>query len=82
MGMQGTITTSLDGQVVNTMPVQVGTSFSFDFDLRPGWHTVDLQLQAGNFRPVDFDPATGDVRDLSFALEPIRISTQRASAEQ
>jgi hypothetical protein len=55
------------------IPVEAGVPFAYPLDLQRGWNEVRLELEAGNFRPVDLDPATGDTRSLSFSLGPIDL---------
>jgi hypothetical protein len=43
-------------------------------DLEEGWNAVTLALAAGNFRPIDLDPGTGDSRLLSFALQDVTLA--------
>lgn len=55
------------------VPVQVGQRLQQAIALQAGWNTVTLALEAGNFRPIDLDPATGDSRPLSFALQNLTV---------
>lgn len=72
-GERGTLQATVKGQPIDPLAVQVGQPFALALGLQPGWNTVDLELLAGNVRPSDLDPATGDSRLLSFALGPIDI---------
>lgn len=62
-----------NGSFATTLPIQVGQPFSANVELRPGWNAIDLSLAAGNFKPVDLQPATGDGRLLSFALANLHL---------
>lgn len=73
MGTQGTLAVTVNGQAGASQALRVGQPFSFQASLEPGWNIVTLDLAAGNVRPIDLDPSTGDPRELSFALSPIDI---------
>jgi hypothetical protein len=73
-GPAGTLEMTINGQATGTQPVTVGTPFAIPLVLDAGWNDVTLALQAGNFRPVDVQPETGDGRTLSFALAGLNIS--------
>lgn len=72
-GERGTMRVSAAGGPIAELPVQTGQPFTVALDLQPGWNAISLELLAGNVRPVDLDPATGDVRLLSFALGPVDV---------
>lgn len=62
------------GEETGRVAIEIGRPFSYTLGLRPGWNDLRLELEAGNFRPVDRDPATGDTRTLSFALDTIHLT--------
>lgn len=76
-GERGIMRIHTDDQMDLEVPVQVGQPFGADLSLHAGWNVVTLELQAGNVRPIDIDPSTGDSRLLSFALGPIVLSSQQ-----
>ena len=53
--------------------IEVGKPFSQALALHAGWNAVTLALEAGNFRPIDLDPSTGDSRPLSFAAQNLVV---------
>lgn len=72
-GDRGTMRVSTDGRLSVETPVQTGQPFAIELSLQPGWNIINLELLAGNVRPIDVDPSTGDARLLSYALGPIEI---------
>ncbi len=55
------------------LAVEIGVQSTIDLEMEEGWNEVRLWLETGSFRPADFDPSTGDYRQLSFAVTPIDI---------
>lgn len=72
-GAQGSLAATVNGVNAGKWPVVTGAPFAAPLSLQEGWNTVTLALAAGNFRPVDLQPATGDARVLSFALGDVAI---------
>jgi hypothetical protein len=76
LGDTGTMRVTTDDGTLNSAAGQIGRPFSIAARLHAGWNVVAFDLEAGNFRPADLDPANGDTRELSFALGPINISAK------
>ncbi len=74
LGERGVLRISINDETALDVEIQVGQPFTVETELASGWNTVTLALAAGNYRPVEVDPASGDGRELSFALAPINIS--------
>jgi hypothetical protein len=74
LGERGVLRVSVNGGPAAEVAVQVGQPFTVEAELASGWNTVTLALAAGNYRPADVDPGSGDERELSFALAPIDIT--------
>ena len=55
------------------LTVGIGIQSVIELKIKKGWGEVKLSLDEGNFRPADFDPSTGDYRQLSFALMPVDV---------
>lgn len=72
-GQAGQLAVSVNGLAAGEWPVATGQEFAIPLRLSPGWSEVSLALPAGNFRPVDLQPETGDSRNLSFALQGLTI---------
>ena len=53
--------------------VQRDQSFSLFLELEPGWNLTTIASEAGNIRPVDLDPGSGDARLLSFSLDAVNL---------
>jgi hypothetical protein len=73
-GPAGELTIRVNGGREEAAAVTVGQPLAIPLRLEPGWNEVTLALAAGNFRPLDVQPDTGDGRQLSFALTGIDIS--------
>jgi hypothetical protein len=73
-GPAGTLLARVNDRPLTEWPVEVGRPFSMSLDLEEGWNAVTLALAAGNFRPIDLDPGTGDSRLLSFALQDVTLA--------
>jgi hypothetical protein len=63
----------VNGQPAGESAVTTGAPLTLALPLQTGWNAVTLSLAAGNFRPVDVQPQTGDARTLSFALGDVAI---------
>jgi hypothetical protein len=73
-GTTGSLALTLNGKPMEeAMPVIVGERFAAPLALPAGWSQLALNLAAGNFRPIDIEPSTGDSRVLSFALQNLRL---------
>jgi hypothetical protein len=72
-GPLGQLAVSLNGQSVGEWPAAAGQPLAIPLAVPAGWSTVTLDLAAGNFRPVDVQPETGDSRSLSFALQGLTV---------
>lgn len=73
LGEAGTLRMTTDRETWQSLLVQVGQPLRLTAELGLGWNVLALELEAGNFRPADLNPASGDTRELSFALGPINI---------
>jgi hypothetical protein len=76
-GDQGVMRVSAANRSIAELPVQTGQPFEVLLNIQPGWNEISLELLAGNMRPVDLDPASGDARLLSFAVGPVEIQNGR-----
>ena len=74
-GPAGQITVSLNGQHAGEWQAVAGQPLAIPLALTVGWNDVTLDLAAGNFKPVDVQPETGDSRSLSFALQGLTIGS-------
>lgn len=72
-GEWGTMRVSTASGPIVELATQTGHPFAVPLSLEPGWNEISLELLAGNVRPIDLDPGTGDARLLSFALGPVDI---------
>jgi len=72
-GPAGQLAVSLNGQKVGEWPATAGQPLAFPLALAAGWNDVTLDLAAGNFKPLDVQPETGDGRSLSFALQGLAV---------
>ena len=70
-GENGSLHFTLNDQHLAEIDLHAGRPFSIDLPLSPGWNTLTLTSPAGNLRPIDIDPATGDARLLGFSLSDI-----------
>ncbi len=50
-----------------------GEPLAVPITLAAGWNEVTFALAAGNFKPIDVQPETGDGRSLSFALQGLTV---------
>ncbi|MBX2997416.1 MAG: hypothetical protein KF893_02810 [Caldilineaceae bacterium] len=72
-GAKGALNITSNGSEMQQLIVEIGIQSVINLKISKGWNEVKLSLDAGNFRPADFDPSTGDYRQLSFALMPIDV---------
>ncbi len=72
-GETGVLTISVNEKPVATLDARAGQPFSVTLPLKSGWNVVEFASAAGNVRPIDIDPATGDTRQLGFALGAIEL---------
>ncbi len=72
-GPAGQIAVSLNGQQAGEWVAAAGQPLAIPLALAAGWNDVTLNLAAGNFRPIDVQPETGDGRSLSFALQGLTV---------
>lgn len=72
-GPAGQLAVSRNGQKVGEWPATAGQPLAFPVALAAGWNDVTLDLAAGNFKPLDVQPETGDGRSLSFALQGLAV---------
>jgi hypothetical protein len=72
-GLSGQLAVSLNGQKAGEWPAVAGQPLTIPIELAAGWNDVTLDLAAGNFKPVDVQPETGDSRTLSFALQGLAV---------
>jgi len=56
--------------------VTAGAWAEFPVELKAGWNQLWLISDAGDFRPIDLDPANGDTRRLSFVLAGLDLVTE------
>ena len=72
-GEGGSLHFTLNQQDLATLDLHAGQPFSVHLPLSPGWNDLLLTSPAGNLRPVDVDPATGDTRLLGFSFSAIAL---------
>ncbi|MBK8049972.1 MAG: hypothetical protein IPK16_24430 [Anaerolineales bacterium] len=72
-GQNGVLRIASSDQSPVELPVTIGSRWQAPISVHSGWNLVTLALDAGNFRPVDVQPETGDGRVLSFALADLAI---------
>ncbi len=65
----GSLSVHLNGGRLGEWPVAVDTPLVVPVELQPGWSQISLEL-------MDVQPATGDRRPLSFALQNLEIGPQ------
>lgn len=75
VGLRGQLDVALNGDPVDTLQVSTGETATVTLDLPAGIHTVSLALQAGNFRPADYEDMGDDRRQISFSLREIELIT-------
>lgn len=63
-----------------TIMLETGRRADFTLSLHPGWNSINLVLDAGNFRPADAAPTSGDTRRLSFAVRTLDLRPLPATA--
>jgi len=68
VGAPFTLTISVGDRASFPVQTVVGEPFVVELALAPGWNAVMLASEAGNVRPANVDPQSGEQRDLSFAL--------------
>ncbi len=73
MADRGTLNVTTNQQESVKVAVRKGQVFGLDLVLDPGWNVIAIESQAGNARPADLDPDSGDLRQLSFALDVINL---------
>lgn len=77
-GPTGQIAVSHNGQQAVEWPATAGQPLAIPLALAAGWNDVMFELAAGNFRPIDIQPETGDGRSLSFALQGLSVGSTAA----
>jgi hypothetical protein len=73
---QGTMLVTVRDEMPQRALVRAGQPIRADVDLQPGWNSVKLVLEAGNFQASQLFPGSGDQRRLSFKLEQLDILTR------
>jgi len=73
---QGTILVTVRDEPPQRAPVRAGRPSRADVNLRPGWNSVKLALEAGNFEASQMFPGSGDQRRLSFKIDQLDILTR------
>lgn len=73
LGARGSLRVSLDGGQAAAYAARAGQPLVARLALAAGWNTVRLELAAGSFRPAERDPASGDQRELGFAVERVEL---------
>ena len=73
VGEQGTLLVTTNGRLDASFIARAKEPFAVEADLQAGWNVITMELEAGNFRPVDVDPVSGDRRSLSFALRDLDL---------
>ncbi len=76
LGEVGTLRMTTERGMPQSVSARIGQPLELMAELDAGWNVFALELEAGNFRPADLDAASGDTRELSFALGPINIATR------
>jgi hypothetical protein len=77
---RGVLTVELDGTLVTSVVIQRNERSAVGLQLPAGFHTLTLQLAAGNFRPSDRGGA--DSRWLSFAIQSINLQLGAESGQE
>lgn len=72
--MGGDLRLALDDAFVTTLPLAVGQTAAAPLAIWAGFHTLSLELQAGNFRPSN--RGCDDTHWLSFAIRSLNLVTQ------
>lgn len=75
MGLRGNLFISVNNRPPQQVGIQVKQISTPTVNLRAGWNTVTLVLEAGTFRPSTLVPGSPDERDLAVALRYIDIVT-------
>ncbi len=75
-GDRAALSLRVGGGEPSRFEARAGERFAVETDLKQGWNVLIIESEAGNFRPVDFEPATGDMRELGFALGPIDLGSR------
>jgi hypothetical protein len=75
-GDLGSLWVSVNHQDRVELVVQREQLFEVDLELVSGWNVITLELQAGNMRPADLDPANGDLRQLSFSVSAVNLTEE------
>jgi len=73
---QGAMQVVVNDQLISSVSLEENVPFEIGVKLREGWNVVAFELEAGNFRPIDVDPGSGDSRSLSFAFSSIHITAK------
>jgi len=73
VGEQGILFVATNDRPEGEAAVRTDEPFMVEANLQAGWNVITMELEAGNFRPVDVDPVSGDRRSLSFALGELDI---------
>ena len=73
VGQQGTLLVTTNGQLDASFQVHAKEPFAVETTLQTGWNVIRMELEAGNFRPVEVNPSSKDRRSLSFALDELDI---------
>ena len=76
LGHRGRLSVALNGEVLATVRIFRGETTEVPLHLPSGVHTLSLSLEAGNFRPVDYEIGD-DRRLLSFRMRSIELLTDR-----
>jgi hypothetical protein len=73
---RGTILVTIRDQPPQRALARPGQPIRANVELRPGWNSIKLALEAGNFQPNQLFPGNGDQRQLSFKLNRLDIRTK------
>ena len=79
-GPAGQFAVSLNGRDAGEWQASAGQPMAIPLTLVAGWNEVALDLAAGNFKPIDVQPETGDSRSLSFALQGLAVGSAVGAA--
>lgn len=75
IGRRGWMQVALNGEPLATVRLETGETSEVVLQIPAGVHTLSLALDAGNFRPVDYEMGD-DERVLSFMMRAIELRTQ------
>jgi hypothetical protein len=73
---QGTILVTVRDEMPQRALVRAGQPIHANVELRPGWNSVKIALEAGNFQAIQLFPSSGDQRWLSFKIDQLDILTR------